>query len=222
MTENPLFPLLLTFTAYLFFSFLQKKSQKAWLNPLLFASILIMLILSLGKIPLEKYQEGNQILNLLIAPATVSLAIPLYQNRQYLKKIPKTLLFTSFTSALVHAGLMHLSFHLFKLDQVLAASLFPKSVTTAIAIDISQNLGGKPNLTVAMVVMTGVIGSSLADMLNRIFHIKEPIVQGLALGSSAHAVGTAKASQMGEVQASMSALSLILTGFWTVVISLFI
>lgn len=222
MTEHMLFPLLLTFIIYLLFLFIQKKTQQAWLNPLIFSSLAIMLILVIFNIPMETYQEGNKMLNALIAPATVSLAIPLYQNRQYLKKIPKTLIFTTFLSALVHAALMFLSYHLFKLNRMMAASLFPKSVTTAIAMDISLALGGTPNLTVAMVVITGVLGTSMADVLNKIFHIESPIAQGLALGSASHAVGTSKASEMGEVQASMSALALILTGLWTVIISLFI
>lgn len=222
MTKHALFPLLITFITYLFFSHLYQKSKKTWLNPLLFASISIMLILSFFKIPLEDYQEGTQILNLLIAPATVALAIPLYQHREYLRRIPKTLLFTTLFSSILHALIMFLSFKAFQLEETLAASLFPKSVTTAIAIEISQNLGGNANLTVAIVVMTGVIGSSLSASLNQIFHIQNPVSQGLALGSSAHAVGTAKASEMGEVQASMSALSLILTGIWTVLLSLFL
>ena len=180
-----------------------------------------MLILVIFNIPMETYQEGNKMLNALIAPATVSLAIPLYQNRQYLKRY-QNLIFTTFLSALVHAALMFLSYHLFKLDRMMAASLFPKSVTTAIAMDISLALGGTPNLTVAMVVITGVLGTSMVDVLNKIFHIESPIAQGLALGSASHAVGTSKASEMGEVQASMSALALILTGLWTVIISLFI
>lgn len=214
--QHPLFSITLTIFIYKLMEYLQKKLKTSFLNPLLFTSIILIFLLSFLKIDFEVYNQGASILTKLIAPATVSLAIPLYKHQELLKRNLKVILSTVFISALGHAIIIILFVLIFKLDLKMAASLLPKSVTTAIASDISFNNGGYVNITIASVIITGIFGASIAPSLNKIFKIKSKRAQGLALGSSAHAMGTAKAIELGETQAAMSTLALILSGILTV------
>ena len=218
MSKHPLFGLILVFVIYSLISKLQKKLNSKLLNPLLFTSILIIVILQLTGITYDDFNDSASILTSLIGPATVALAIPLYEKRAYLLKYPKTIIFSTLIGTLTHLLTVIIIGTLYKLPSTIYASLLPKSVTTAIAVDIARNLGGIANLTVAIVVITGIVGASLSDVYDKVFKINTPVAQGLAMGSAAHAVGTSKASEISDLHASMSALSLIITGIWTVIL----
>lgn len=215
---HPLFSITFTILIYKLIQRLQKKFKISFLNPLLFSSIIIIAILVLLKIDFNVYNDGANIFTKLIAPATVSLAIPLYKHQELLKNNLKMILSSILISSMAHASVIIVLVLLFKLDLKMAVSLLPKSVTTAIASDISFNNGGYVNITIATVIITGIFGATIAPSLNRIFKIKSKRAQGLALGSSAHAMGTSKAIELGETQATMSTLALILSGILTVFI----
>lgn len=219
MINHPLFGISLTIFVYSLIRKLQIKSKISILNPLLISSIIIIIILKTFSIDYEIYNSGAKIFTSLIGPATVALAIPLYKHQKLLKENVKVILISVIGSSIIHAISILIMVYALNLELKIGASLIPKSVTTAIASDISSSLNAYTNITVAVVIITGIIGASLAPSLNKIFKIKSEIAQGLALGSSAHAVGTAKAIELGEKQETMATLALILTGIFTVIIS---
>lgn len=216
--HHPLFAIILTLLIYKLMQTLQEKLKVSFLNPLLFSAIAIIGILLIFKIDFNTYNQGASIFTSLIAPATVALAIPLYKHQTLLKNNLKMILSSVLASSIAHALIIMTFILLFKLDLKMAASLLPKSVTTAIASEISANHGGYINITIATVIITGIFGATIAPTLNKIFKIESKRAQGLALGSSAHAVGTTKAIELGETQATMSTLALILTGLLSVLI----
>ncbi|WP_026391093.1 LrgB family protein [Haploplasma axanthum] len=209
----------ITFGIYLLCTFIQKKTKLSVLNPLLISSIFIMIILIVFKIDYHRYKTGASFITFLIGPATVSLAVPLYQNLELLKKNWKIVLLTIFSGVIVHALVIGVLAVILRLSDAMVATVVPKSVTTAIALDISKGLSGIENLTVAIVIITGILGAVVSPFIFKVFKINSPIAQGLSLGSAAHAVGTSRAAELGEVHASMATLSLIITGITTVIIS---
>lgn len=197
--------------AYMFGSVLKKKLKIAILNPLLVSIIVTIVVLVVADVDYDVYNEGAKYLSWFLTPATVCLAIPLYEQWELLKHNYKAVLggivagvITSLTTVLVLCKVMGLSHK----DYV---TLLPKSITTAIGMGVSEELGGYVTITVAVIVVTGVIGNIIGEIVFKIFRIKEPISKGLALGSSAHAIGTAKAMEIGEVEGAMSSLSIAVT-----------
>ena len=163
------------------------------------------------------YEDGSQLLSYLLTPSTVCLAIPLYQQMGLLKKNMKAILagilsgvFTSLAGVWVFSTLFHL-------DKQIYATLLPKSITTAIGMGISEELGGIVTITVAAIIITGIIGNVLAETICRVFKIEEPVAKGIAIGSSSHALGTAKALELGEIEGAMSSLSIAVAGILTVI-----
>lgn len=217
--NSPLFGISLSLIVYIFFSKLQKVTKSDFLNPLLLSGIFIIVILSVFNVDYETYNEGGKMISMLIAPATVSLAIPLYNNIDLIKKNAKVIIVAILTAVIVHAILLVIMFLGMNVNEQIALSLIPKSITTAIASDVSTNIGGIKEITVASVIITGIIGAALSPIINKILKIKDDKVIGLALGTSAHAVGTAKAASTNEVQGSFSSLGLILTGLVTVIVA---
>lgn len=196
-------------------TFLHKKTKAAWCNPLLLGSIFMILFLRMMKIPYPDYKESTSVLTYLLFPATVSLAIPLYEQWAFLRKnIPANL--AGIASGVVTSlGSILLLAWLFQLDAVSAVSLLPKSVTTAIGVDIAAEFGGMIALTTAVIVLTGMIGNLLAVSLCRFLHITNPIAKGIAIGASSHAIGTSKALEIGEIEGAMSSLSIAVAGILT-------
>ncbi len=216
---NPMFGICLSLAIYLAAVKFQKTLKSDLLNPLLVASIVIILILMLSDVSYDNFFIGGRFISMLIGPATVALAIPLYQNLELLKKHAKTILISISSGVIAHALCIGLFAVFFKLNPEMIATYIPKSVTTAIAADVSSNLGGIRTLTICIVIVTGIFGAAIAPLINKIFKIHNPMAQGLALGVSAHAVGTSKAIELGPLQGTMSALALIVTGLITVILS---
>lgn len=214
--SNMLIYMTLTLGIFIVFSCIQQKFKLTILNPLLLTSIVIMIILLVGEIPYESYKEETSFITFLIGPATVSLAVPLYENLDVLKKHWKIVLITILVGVVGHALSIGILSIVLGLSDVLAATFIPKSVTTAIAIGISESLGGIKYLTVAIVILTGIIAAMLGPIIFKIFKIDNPIARGLALGSSGHVLGTSKALEYGDLDGSLSTLSLVLTGLITV------
>jgi predicted murein hydrolase (TIGR00659 family) len=196
---------------------LKKKYKIAIFNPLLIGIIFVITILLSFKIEYSTYKEGAKYLSYLLTPATVCLAIPLYQQLEILKQNIKAVLIGILSGVLASlASILALSI-LFALTHEQYVTLLPKSITTAIAIGITEELGGFTTVTVAVIVVTGLLGNLMAESICKMFRIREPIAIGLAIGTSAHAVGTAKALEIGEVEGAMSSLAVAVAGLLTVV-----
>lgn len=217
--ESPFLWISLTVGLYLLSARLKAKWPKNPLfTPLVFAIVALILILVFLDIPLETYKNGGQFLSLFVTPATVALAIKLEQNFVYLKKYYPAILTGIFSGVIFHTVMIYAFSMLFGFEEEMGATLIPKSITTAIAVGVSDSLGGIVSLTVAVVVFTGVIGAMIGPTIFKLFNITDPVAQGVALGSSSHAMGTAKAIELGEVQGAMSGLSIVVTGITVVIL----
>ena len=201
----------------MFGSVLKKKLKIAILNPLLVSIIVTIVVLVVADVDYDVYNEGAKYLSWFLTPATVCLAIPLYEQWELLKHNYKAVLggivagvITSLTTVLVLCKVMGLSHK----DYV---TLLPKSITTAIGMGVSEELGGYVTITVAVIIITGVIGNMLAETVCRIFKIEEPVAKGIAIGASSHAVGTVKAMEIGEIEGAMSSLAIAVAGVLTVI-----
>lgn len=198
---------------------LKKKFKLAVLNPLMISIIFVVGVVLLFKLDYPSYKKQAEILNYLLTPATIALAIPLYQQLSLLRKNLLAVIcgiisgvFASMSSVLAMSVLFSLSHEDF-------VTLLPKSITTAIGMGVSEELGGIQTITVAVIIVTGVLGNVIGEGVCKLFRITEPISRGLALGTAAHAIGTAKALEMGEIEGAMSSLSIAVAGILTVALS---
>lgn len=222
LTSNPYFGIVLSISAFQLGIWINKKFKTPIANPLLIAIILIIGVLSVFNIPLENYNEGGDIIGLFLAPATAVLAVTIYSKLDILKKNLLPIIIGTGVGALTSIGTIYGLCKLFGLDESMTASLLPKSVTTPIAIEVSTQLGGMASITIAAVVVTGIAGAILAPALIKIFRVKNPVAQGLAIGTSSHAMGTTKALELGEIQGAMSGIAIGVAGIMTVIYSLFL
>ena len=210
---------LLTLAAFALGTWISRRTGKAFCNPLLLGSLAVILFLSLSGIPYEDYRASAAPVSWLLTPATVALAIPLYEQWELLRKnafaILAGILAGTLTSLLSLAGLALL----FHLDRSFAASLLPKSVTTAIAMDVAETLGGRAALASAFVILTGIFGNISAEGLCRLCRITNPIARGVGIGTASHAVGTARALQMGQTEGAISGLSIAVAGILTAILA---
>jgi len=199
---------------------IQKKTGWVVCNPLIIAIVLVAGILLVFKIPYESYNEGGQIINMFLGPATACLAVSIYSRLELLKKNWLPIVVGAACGSLTSMISIWLMCRLFQLDSVMTASLMPKSVTTPIAIGISESNGGIVPVTVVAVILTGILGSITAPVLIKIFKVEDPMVAGLSIGACSHAVGTSKAVELGETQGAMSGLAIGICGIMTVIFSL--
>lgn len=206
LQDSAFFCLAISLIGYEIGIILRQKTKLALCNPLLISIVFIIIILKVTNIKYEVYEDGSQLLSYLLTPSTVCLAIPLYQQMGLLKKNMKASL----------AGVWVFS-TLFHLDKQIYATLLPKSITTAIGMGISEELGGIVTITVAAIIITGIIGNMFGDVICRLCGIRHPIATGLAIGTATHAMGTAKAMEIGEIEGAMSSLSIAVAGLITVV-----
>ena len=208
---------LLTLAAFALGTLINKVTGKAIFNPLLLGSIFVIIFLSVCSIPYADYKASAAPVNYLLLPATVALAIPLYEKIDLLKENAAAIIAGISVGTLVSLGSALLALAL-DLTREQYATLLPKSVTTAISMDVAAELGGIAALTGAIVIVTGIVGALLAETVCKMFHITDPIAKGVGIGTSAHAVGTSKALQMGEVEGAMSGLSIAVAGVLTAVL----
>ena len=196
---------------------LKKKFKYAFLNPLLISIIFVIGVVLLCGVDYESYDNSAQYLSYLLTPATVCLAVPLYQQMTLLKKNLAAVACGILAGVLASLGSVLLLAFLFGLEHDVYVTLLPKSITTAIGMGVSEELGGLVTITVAVIIVTGVIGNVIGEAVCKLFRIYEPIAKGLALGTSSHAIGTAKALEMGEVEGAMSSLAIAVAGLLTVI-----
>ena len=207
-----------TLSAFALGTFLHRKTKAAWCNPLLWGSIFVILFLSILKIPYPDYKQSASALTYLLFPATVSLAIPLYEQWELLKKNVLAILAGIAAGVATSIGSILLVVWVFHLDAASAISLLPKSVTTAIGVDVSTELGGIPALTTSVIILTGIMGNLLAVTACKLLRITNPIAKGIAIGTSSHAIGTSKALEMGQIEGAMSSLAIAVAGIITAIV----
>lgn len=198
---------------------MKKRWNFALFNPLLLGIVFSIAVLLVFRIDYGTYLNGAKYVNFLLTPATVCLAVPLYEKFELLKKNALAVMLGIGAGVVASAATVFALSALFRLDLSMFATLLPKSITTAIGMDVSVELGGYASLTVAAIIMTGVLGNICAEGACRLFRITSPIAQGVAIGTASHAVGTSKALEMGEIQGAMSSLSLVVAGLLTVVLA---
>lgn len=217
LSGSVFFGVMISILAYELGMFLKKKTNLAVCNPLLISIIVVMIALAVLDIDYETYKQGANLLSYLLTPATVCLAIPLYEKLSLLKKNVKAIMagiLSGVLTSLISIFVMALIFGLSHEEYV---TLLPKSITTAIGMGVSEELGGIVTITVAVIIVTGILGNVIGEYVCRLFKIEEPIAKGIALGSASHAIGTTRAMEMGEIEGAMSSLSIAVAGLLTVV-----
>lgn len=217
--ESVYFGVCLSLISYGLGVLLKKKFKLGIFNPLLIAIFITVAVLALSGMKYDTYYESAKYLNYFLTPATICLAIPLYEQFEVLKK-NKAAVFIGIGTGVFSSMLIILAFSLlFHFDHKEFVTFLPKSITTAIGMGTSEELGGYVAISATVIILTGVIGNVIGETVFRIFHIKEPIAKGIALGSSSHAIGTAKAMELGEVEGAMSSLSIVVAGLLTVIVA---
>ncbi|MGN0708599.1 MAG: LrgB family protein [Faecalibacterium sp.] len=209
----------LTLAAFGVGTVINRVTKKAIFNPLLLGSLLVIAVLAALRIPYADYKASASLINWLLLPATVSLAVPLYEKWGLLRRNAKAILAGIAAGTLVSMGCVLAMALLLGLDHAQYVTLLPKSVTTAISMDVSSELGGIASLTGTVVILTGIVGNLCAEAVCKRCGITDPIARGVAIGTSAHAIGTSKALEMGDTEGAMSGLSIAVAGILTAVLS---
>jgi predicted murein hydrolase (TIGR00659 family) len=220
--NSPFFGLVLSLGIYILCKFLSDKTNLAILNPLLITTVLIIAILTIFDIPLEAYNQGGDMISIFLAPATTVLAYSIYKQITLLKKNFIPIAVGCLAGSITSMGSTYLLCKLFGIDSLITASMMPKSVTTPIAMEVSTTLSGIPSITVAAVVVTGILGSMACPILIKIFRIKNKVAAGVAIGTCSHAAGTSKAIELGEIEGAMSGIAIGISGILTVLIAIFL
>lgn len=217
LSESIIFGAVLSLVAYEIGLLMKRKFKLAILNPLLIGTICVMAVLMVFRIDYKEYNEGAQYISYLLTPATVCLAVPLYEQLSLLKKNFWAVAIGIISGVIASLISVLALAKLFGLDHQQYVTLLPKSITTAIGMGISEELGGLVTITVAVIVITGILGNVIAEFICKVFKIQEPIAKGLALGTASHAIGTAKAMEMGQIEGAMSSLAIAVAGLLTVI-----
>ncbi len=217
--NTPFFGLTLSIFAFKVGIWANRKIKHPLANPLLIAMTLIVLVLFLFDIPLDMYEKGSSLITLFLAPVTAVLAVTIYRQRALLREALLPVLLGTLAGAVASLLSIRWTSALLGLDQVMLASLMGKSVTTPIAIAITEQFGGIPALTVASTIISGTLGNLLAPLLAKMFFITDPVAHGVGIGSSSHALGTSKALEIGEVEGAMSSIAISLSGVFTVLLA---
>lgn len=210
--------LVLTVGAYLLGVWVRRKSGVSMLHPFLISVPVVIAILKAADIPCSFYMESNVVIDFFLGPCVVALGLLLYDHREIIKRNLIGILSAVTVGSVVGVSSVYALCCLLKMDDIFLMSLEPKSVTAPIAIEISSYLGGDLSLTAVSVVLCGFIGAVVGPVLLRLFRIQSPIAKGLAMGTSSHGLGTARAIEMGAVEGAVSGLSIALTGVMTAII----
>ncbi len=215
--ESVFFGASVTLVTYGIGVLIKRRGKLAIFNPLLLAVLLTMAFIKVLDMDYDVYYDSAKYVSYLLTPATVCLAIPLYEKIQLLKNNWQAIMIGILSGVLTSmVSVLGLAV-LWKLDYAQYATLLPKSITTAIGMGVSEELGGHVSITVAVIIITGILGSMIAEAVFRIFKITEPVAKGVALGTASHAIGTSKAMELGETEGAMSSLSIVVSGILTVI-----
>ena len=217
--NSPLFGILLSLVAFEIGVTISKKFKYSFLNPLLIANILIVGFLLTTGISLESYNVGGDYISVMLSPATVVLAVPLYRQISKLKQFWKPILAGIFAGSLTSLACVIVVSKLVGLSDTLMLSLLPKSITIPMGSVVSAQIGGIPPVTIIAITITGITGAVAAPAVCRFCRIKNKVAQGIAIGTASHALGTTRAMEMGEVQGAMSSLSIGVAGLFTAIVT---
>ncbi|WP_042273079.1 LrgB family protein [[Clostridium] dakarense] len=216
--KTPIFGIVVTILFFNMGLYIQRKTKKAIFNPLLIAILGIILFLDISKIPYESYKIGGDNINYFLGPVTIVLAVPLYKQFDLFKKHLLEILIgigcgvvVSFISVMIIGKFTNANMDIIN-------SLIPKSITTPMGLSLTNTINGIESVTVVAIIFTGILGGILAPIVFKIGKINHPVAKGIALGTSAHALGTSKALEMGEVEGAMSGLSIGISGIITVIL----
>ena len=216
--DTEIFGVILTILFFNIGIYIQKKTNKPIFNPLIVAILGIILFLSITKIPYESYKLGGDRINFFLGPVTIVLAVPLYKQFDLFKKYLLEILIGISCGVVVSFISIKLIGHFTNADVDIINSLIPKSITTPMGISLTKTLNGVEAITVVSIILTGILGAIISPIVFKIGKINNPVAKGIALGTSAHALGTTKALEMGEVEGAMSGLSIGISGIITVIL----
>ena len=220
--SSPLFGIALSCAAWCVGLWVQKKTRLVLFNPLIIAVALVILILVLFRISYSDYDRGGSIITLMLGPVTAVLALNIYEQRRLLGEYFLPVLAGCLAGSLTSVACSLLLCRTLAVEESIAASLLPKSVTTAIAVAIADSSGGIRSITVAAVIVAGLTGAIFAPLFARVFRVTDPVAEGVAIGACSHALGTAKALEIGPLQGAMSSISICVCGIITSVLVLFL
>ena len=222
LLNSPFFGLGLSAAAWCAGLWVQKKTGWVLCNPLLIAGLLIIAFLAAFHIPLEQYNIGGDMIKLMLGPVTAVLALNIYRQREILREHFLPVLAGCLAGSAVSLFSVLALCQVFQMEDLLTASLLPKSVTTAIAVGIAESRGGIQGIAAAAVAMAGITGAVCAPLFAKWFRITDPVAEGLAIGACSHALGTTKAMEIGELQGAMSSIAICVCGIFTSLIALFL
>lgn len=211
-------PVVLTLFAFWVGQQCQKKFKLAIFNPILIGMIVVILTLALTGLEQKAYQEGTKLLSWLMTPATVCLAIPMYEQIQTLKKNLKGILAGVAAGTVSCLATVLVLVLILGYDRSLAVSLLPKGITTAIGMTLAELYGGTPSITTLAIIITGIIGNMFGTYFCKWFGITDEIAQGVAFGTGSHVIGTAKANELSALTGAVSSVSLVVSGLLTAIV----
>ncbi len=212
----------LTLASYMIGVTVKNRFKREIFNPILISIIIIIAVLLLFDIDYDKYNASASYISYFLTPTTICLAVPLYRQLCVLRKNPVAIICGILSGVATSCIATYLLSVAFSLTNTQYYTLLPKSITTAIGLPLSQEIGGIADITVTVIILTGIFGNLIASFVIKIFRIKNPISKGIAIGTSSHAIGTAKAIEMGEVETAMSSLSIAISGIITVIVIQFL
>ncbi len=216
LEQSVFFGVFVSLAAYAVGVFIKNKTKFSLFNPLLISIIITSAVVIFAGIDYDVYYEGAKYISYLLTPATVALAIPLYEQVTVLKKNFKAII-AGIVSGVITGLCSILAMALiFGFTHEQYVTFLPKSITTAIGMGVSEELGGYVSITVAVIIITGVLGSVIAEGVLKLFKITDPCAKGIAIGTASHAVGTSKAMEIGKTEGAMSGLSIVVSGLLTV------
>lgn len=217
LQDSVFFGVVISILTYEAGALLKKKFKLAIFNPLLIAVTVTIIVLIALNIDYASYYEGAKYLSYLLTPATVCLAIPMYEQMELLKHNWKAVMAGILSGVITSLACILAMVAVFGLSHETYVTLLPKSITVAIGMGVSEELGGYVTITVAVTTITGILGNMIGEGVCRLFRIKESVAKGVAMGTASHAIGTARAMEMGEIEGAMSSLSIAVAGLLTVV-----
>ncbi len=216
--NTPIFGIVITIIFFNIGLYIQRKTKSALMNPLLIAIVGIILFLNITKIPYESYKKGADSINYFLGPVTVILAVPLYKQFDLFKKHILEILVGITTGVVVSFISIKIIAGFTNADISIINSLIPKSITTPMGLSLTNTINGIESITVVAIIFTGILGAIMAELVFKLGRIKHPVAKGIALGTSAHALGTSKALELGEIEGAMSGLSIGISGIITVIL----
>lgn len=219
LNSSMFFGLFLTLATYMLALRIKKRFKSGLVNPLLIAIVLCIAVLLLLNIDYETYNQGAKYISGFLTPATVCLAVPLYTQIEKLKKNFRAIMAGILSGVITSLGSIFIMAKLFGFSREEYITFMPKSITTAIGMSISREMGGYVAITVTVIIMTGVFGNIICESVLKLFRIHNKIAKGIAIGTASHAIGTSKAMEIGETEGAMSSLSIVVSGILTVILA---